>query len=169
VTKSSRIYTVYISGVNSLAAVESFTIAIVRIINSTTKTKLPIEFAKYIDVFDTEKTGVLLAHSKNIYAINLDRNKPSFGPLYNLSIKELEILRTYLNAALAKRWIRRFTSPTGAPVLFTLKKDGGLRLYIDYRGLIKIMIKNRYPLSLINKTLNLKDIYYRIRIRKDNK
>jgi hypothetical protein len=107
----------------------------------------------------------------------LDGNKPPFGPLYNLSVKELKVLRTYLDAALAKEWIRRSISPTGAPVLFTPKKDGTLRLYIDYRGLNKITIKDRCPLPLISKTLDrlvgaayytkldLKDTYYRIRIK----
>jgi hypothetical protein len=55
-----------------------------------------------------------------------------------------------------------------------LKKDSGLRLYINYYSLNKVTIKNRHPLLLINKMLNylisakvfiklnLKDIYYRI-------
>ena len=37
-----------------------------------------------------------------------------------------------------------------APVLFVKKKDGGIRLYIDYRELNKIAIKNRYPLPRVN-------------------
>ena len=57
------------------------------------------------------------------------------------------------------------------------KKDSGLRLYIDYRGLNAVTLKNRYPLSLITEILNrlygakvfskldLKDVYYRIRIK----
>jgi hypothetical protein len=65
----------------------------------------------------------------------------------------------------------------GAPILFVPKKDRGLRLCVDYRGLNKVTIKNQYPLPLINKTLdrligariftklNLKDAYHRIRIR----
>jgi hypothetical protein len=149
--------------------------------DSTTKTKLPTEFAEYTDVFDIEKAGVLPAHSKNKHAINVDENEPPFEPLYNLSTKELEVLRTYLNTALTKGWIRRSTSPAGAPVLFTPKKDRGLRLYIDYRSLNKITIKDRCPLSLISKTLdrlvdaayytklNLKDTYYKIRIKTGNK
>ena len=52
-----------------------------------------------------------------------------------------------------------------------------MRLYVDYRGLNKVTIKNRYPLLLINKILDrfaiakvfikldLRDIYYRIRIK----
>ena len=58
-----------------------------------------------------------------------------------------------------------------------LKKDGSLRLYINYRGLNKVTVKNRYPLPLMGEILdrvngasvfskiNLKDAYYRIRIR----
>jgi hypothetical protein len=117
------------------------------------KSKLPAEFVEYIDVFDTEKAGVLLTYNKNKHTINLNGNKSFFGPLYNLSAKKLEVLRTYLNAALAKRWIRRSTSPTRALILFSLKKDGSLRLCVNYRGLNKITIKDRYSLSLINKTL----------------
>lgn len=57
------------------------------------------------------------------------------------------------------------------------KKDGSLRLYVDYRALNKLTIKNRHPLSLIDETLNrlvgakyltkldLKDAYHRLRIR----
>ena len=57
------------------------------------------------------------------------------------------------------------------------KKDGGLRLYVDYRGLNKVIVKNRHPLPLISKTLDrlsrakvfikldLKDTYHRIRIK----
>jgi hypothetical protein len=66
-------------------------------------------------------------------------------------------------------------------ILFVLKKDSGLRFYIDYYSLNKVIIKNRHPLLLINKTLNclisakvfiklnLKDIYYRICIYKGYK
>ena len=41
-------------------------------------------------------------------------------------------------------------SPWGAPVLFVKKKDGTLRLCIDYRQLNKMTIKNRYPLPYID-------------------
>ena len=45
-------------------------------------------------------------------------------------------------------------SPIGVPILFIPKKDRSLWLCIDYRGLNKITIKNRYPLLLLSKILD---------------
>ena len=49
-----------------------------------------------------------------------------------------------------KKYVRGSVSPWGAPILFIKKKDGTLRLCIDYRQLKKMTIKNRYPLPRIN-------------------
>jgi hypothetical protein len=86
-------------------------------------------------------------------------------------------LREYLDAALKKGWIRASKSPSAVPILFVLKKDGSDRLCVDYRGLNKVTIKNRYPLPLISELLDrlghakvfskldLYDAYYRLRIK----
>jgi hypothetical protein len=64
--------------------------------------------------------------------------------------------------------------------MFVPKKGGSLRLYIDYRGLNATTIKNRILLFLISKILDrlryskiftkldLKNIYYKLRIRERN-
>nr|XP_043615964.1 uncharacterized protein LOC122587868 [Erigeron canadensis] len=42
------------------------------------------------------------------------------------------------------------SSPWGAPILFVKKKDGSMRMCIDYRELNKLTVKNRYPLPRID-------------------
>ena len=71
-----------------------------------------------------------------------------------MSEKELKVLREYLRDALVKGWIRESSSPAGVLILFAPKKDGELRLCVDYRGLNKITKKNRYPLPLIGEILD---------------
>jgi hypothetical protein len=102
----------------------------------------------------------------------------SYKFIYKLSENELKILKKYLNKNLKKRYIQHFINLAGTLILFILKKDGSLRLCVNYRSLNKIMIKNRYSLSLVRKILNrfsgaavytkldLKEAYYRIRIKK---
>jgi hypothetical protein len=130
----------------------------------------------FTGVFDPDKASELPDLGGVEHSIDTDGTVP-YGPLYNLSETQLEALRLYLRDALRKRWIRPSTSPAGAPILFVPKKDGGLRLCVDYRGLNKVTIKNRHPLPLIDETLDrlqgakiftkldLKDAYHRVRIR----
>lgn len=63
---------------------------------------------------------------------------------------EMQELKTQLNELLEKGYIKPSASPWGAPVLFVKKKDGSLRLCIDYRGLNHVPIKNKYPLPHID-------------------
>lgn len=55
---------------------------------------------------------------------------------------------------LAKGWIVPSKSPYGSSILFVQKKDGSLRMCVDYRALNKITIKNRYPLPGIDDLLD---------------
>jgi hypothetical protein len=90
----------------------------------------------------------------------------------------LKILKNYLNKNLKRGYIQYFINSVDASILFVFKKDGELRLYVDYRDLNKITIKNRHSLLLIKEILDrfsgtaiytkldLKNIYYKIRIKK---
>ena len=71
-------------------------------------------------------------------------------PPYRMAPAELKELKEQLQELLDKGFIRPNTSPWGAPVLFVKKKDGTLRLCIDYRELNKVIIKNKYPLPRID-------------------
>ena len=63
------------------------------------------------------------------------------------TLKELNL---QLQELLEKGFIRPSVSSWGAPVLFVKKKDGTLRLCIDYRQLNKLTVKNKYPLPIID-------------------
>lgn len=75
--------------------------------------------------------------------------EPKNTGLRPMSPKELEELRKYLDENLGKGWIRRSKSPVSAPIVFARKKDGSIRVCIDYRNLNKVTVRNRYPLPLI--------------------
>nr|GFB16197.1 putative reverse transcriptase domain-containing protein [Tanacetum cinerariifolium] len=69
---------------------------------------------------------------------------------YRMAPIELKELKDQLQELLERGFIRPSVSPWGAPVLFVKKKDGSMRLCINYRELNKITIRNRYPLPRID-------------------
>ena len=69
---------------------------------------------------------------------------------YRMAPLELKELKLQLQELLEKGFIRPSVSPWGAPVLFVKKKDCTLRLYVDYRQLKKLTVKNKYPLPIID-------------------
>ena len=80
---------------------------------------------------------------------------------YRLAPVELNELATQLQELLDKGMIRPSVSSWGAPVLFVKKKDGSLRLCIDYRELNKLTIKNKYMLPRMDDLFDqLKDAVY---------
>lgn len=71
-----------------------------------------------------------------------------------MSQTESEEVRKYLAEMQEKGFIVPSSSPAGSPILFVKKKDGSLRLCVDYRKLNAITVKNRYPLPLIGDLLD---------------
>ncbi len=69
---------------------------------------------------------------------------------YRMSYEDLKELKVQLKELLTKGYIKLNKSPYGAPVLFVHKKDGTLRMCVDYRALNKVTVKNRYPLPRID-------------------
>lgn len=116
---------------------------------------VPPEFHEYLNVFSKKNAEKLPESGRYDHAIELEDNQqPKFGPIYGLSEVELRVLDEYLKDNLKTGFIRPSTSPAGSPILFVKKKDGSLRLCVDYRALNKITRKNRYPLPLIQESLD---------------
>jgi len=78
---------------------------------------------------------------------------PAKAP-YRMSHEELKELKVQLEELFVKGYIKPSKSPYGAPVLFVHKKDGTLRMCVDYRALNKVTVKNRYPLPRIDDLFN---------------
>ena len=93
------------------------------------------KYDSYVNVFSEENADLLSAHKVSDYAIDLNEKKLLYNSLYNLFNTELEILRDYLKNVLVKNWIRHSVSSAETLILFILKKDKRLQLYIDYREL----------------------------------
>lgn len=79
---------------------------------------------------------------------------PPFKNIYGLALNELGALKNYVKENLRKGFIRHSKLPAGAPFMFIKKKDGSLRLCVDYRGLNAITVKNQYPLPLPNEIMD---------------
>ena len=62
-------------------------------------------------------------------------------------------MKKYIDMHLGKGFIKPSLSAAAAPELLVRKSGGGLRFCVDYRALNAIMVKNRYPILLINETL----------------
>ena len=74
--------------------------------------------------------------------------------MYSLSQSELKTLRAFIEEHVNIGFIRPSKSPHGALILFIKKKDGSLRLCVDYHGLNHITKKDHYPLPLLTDLLN---------------
>ncbi|KAJ1576476.1 hypothetical protein NDA12_005468 [Ustilago hordei] len=121
-----------------------------------TAADIPKPYQHLRDVFDEVEADKLPHHTEHDLHLELiEGGKPPQGPLYLKGPKEMSELRRYLDENLEKGFIRPLKSPARSPVLFVPKKDGGLRLCVDYRGLNEITVKNRAPLPLIEEQLFL--------------
>ena len=99
---------------------------------------------------------------------------------YRMAPTELKELKEQLQELLDKGFIRPCSSPWGALVLFVKKRDGTMRMCIDYRLLNKVTIKNRYPLPRMDdlfdqlqgashfSKIDLRSGYHQLKIRRED-
>ncbi|WVZ97649.1 hypothetical protein U9M48_043165 [Paspalum notatum var. saurae] len=109
---------------------------------------------EYPDVFPDELPGLPPERAVE-FAIDL---VPGTAPIakapYRMSGKEYDELKRQLDELLEKGLIKCSVSPWGAPVLFVKKKDGSMRLCIDYRKLNAVTLKSKCPLPRIDDLLD---------------
>src|SRR6266478_2602868 len=144
--------------------------------------RVPQEYHKFHNIFSGKKANALAPHWPYDLKINLEEGaKPFHGLIYSLSPPELMALREFIEEHTRNGFICPTKSPWGSLVLFVKKKDGSLRLCVDFRALNKVMEKDRYPLPLITDLLNapgpariytkidLKHAYHLVRIAEGDK
>ncbi|GJV88931.1 putative reverse transcriptase domain-containing protein [Tanacetum coccineum] len=109
---------------------------------------------EFADVFPDELPGLPPAREIEFGIELIPGAEPISKAPYRMAPVELKELKEQLQEMLENGFIRPSVSPWGAPVLFVKKKDGSMRLCIDYRELNRITIHNRYPLPRIDDLFN---------------
>jgi len=137
--------------------------------------------SKFPDVFSKSKADTLPPHRPYDCRIDLvPEARPCYAKPYNLTCEEDQVMKSWIDENLSKGFIRPSTSPFGSPCFFVKKKDGSLRMCMDYRGLNAITIKDRNPIPRISDllralskgkiftTLDLRGAYNLLRIREND-
>ncbi|GJU11987.1 putative reverse transcriptase domain-containing protein [Tanacetum coccineum] len=135
---------------------------------------------EFADVFPDELPGLPPAREIEFGIELISGAEPISKAPYRMAPVELKELKEQLQEMLENGFIRPSVSPWGAPVLFVKKKDGSMRLCIDYRELNRITIRNRYPLPRIDdlfdqlqgakyfSKIDLRSGYHQLRVREQD-
>ena len=136
---------------------------------------------EYSDVFPDKLPSELPPRRDVDHRIELEQTSPPTSrPIYRMSPAELDELKSQLQELIDAGFIQPSKSPYGAPVLFVKKKDGTMRMCVDYRDLNRITIKNKYPLPRVEELfdrlrgakyfskIDLRSGYHQVRIHPDD-
>ncbi|KAG8499025.1 hypothetical protein CXB51_005407 [Gossypium anomalum] len=135
---------------------------------------------EYLDVFPEELSGLPPVREVEFGIELVPRTTPISIAPYHMSPIELNELKSQFQELTDRGFARPSFSPWGAPVLFVKKKDGTMRMCIDYRQLNKVMVKNKYLLpriddlfdqlkgALVFSKIDLRSGYYQLRVRDSN-
>ena len=127
--------------------------------DDSTKTDFPVEvqaiLTEFSDVFPKDLPSGLPPARDIDHRIELVPGaEPPHRAPYRMSPQGLDELKKQLADLTEKGYIQPSVSPFGAPILFVPKKDGGIRMCVDYRALNRVTVHNRYPLPRIDELLD---------------
>ncbi|GJZ04244.1 putative reverse transcriptase domain-containing protein [Tanacetum coccineum] len=160
------------------------TVGIAKVLKSVKKDEpklgnIPI-VREFEDVFPEDLSGLPPQRQVEFRIDLVPGATPIAKSPYRLAPSEMQELSGQLQELQDKGFIRPSHSPWGAPVLFVKKKDGSLRMCIDYRELNKLTVKNRYPLPRIDdlfdqlqgscyfSKIDLRSGYHQLRVHEDD-
>lgn len=137
--------------------------------------------SQFKDVFPDELPAGLPPAREVDHRIELlPGSTPPSRPTFRLSASELVELKKQLEELTKAGFIQPSKSPFGAPILFVKKKDGTMRMCVDYRALNNITVKNSYPLPRVDELfdrlqgakyfskIDLRSGYHQIRIEPED-
>jgi hypothetical protein len=149
--------------------------------NSRINNEISSQYVAFQDIFSEIKAHKFSKHDFHNHVIEISSNRDSFFDLiYNLSTTKLKILKNYIDEYMKKNFIIEFVLFAKILIFFVKKTNDKFRLCVNYKDLNEIIIKNRYSLFFINENLNrlfearifiklnVKDVFHRIRIRKED-
>ena len=124
---------------------------------------IPPKYKEYNDVFEKPEKGFPLPkHSENDHEIVLEAPKKlATGFIYNTNEKKNENFSGLYRKKSQKNYIRHSKSRVTQPVMFVPKKNGELKMCVDYRRINAVTVKNKYPLPLMaDMKTKLRDARY---------
>jgi hypothetical protein len=136
--------------------------------------------SEYPDVFPEELPGMPPERDIEFVIDLIPGTSPIAKRPYRMAASELTELKKQLEELQRIGFIRPSSSPWGAPVLFVKKKDGSMRMCVDYRALNEVTIKNKYPLPRIDdlfdqlkgakyfSKIDLRSGYFQLKIRESD-
>jgi hypothetical protein len=105
---------------------------------------------EFPDVFPDELLGMPPDRDIEFVIDLMLATAPIYKIPYRMATQKLVELKEHIAELLEKDYIHPSSSPWGAPVIFILEKDDTQSLCMDYHALIKVTVKNKYPLPKID-------------------